>query len=462
MNFIIFKTHRHQYLYDRYSNAIICLNDEQAYEMKKVESGEIDGLQSQIIKNFQTNGILLEKEIEVIEHPEPPYLKHLLKNDMEQVTLQVTQNCNLRCEYCVYGGKYLNRKHCNNKMSFETAKAAIDFGISNSKETRRLSIGFYGGEPLLEFELIKKCILYVNQTVEGQDVFFTITTNGTLLSEDKMKFFCDYDVQIVISLDGMKEEHDKHRKFSNGQGSFDVIIKNVRKFKELYPDYVKRNVNFNTVISPETNVTKVEKYFNADDVLSDSYIMFNTMSEDGYQGEVEYNEMSLIKRRFEHLKMLLSLLGKVDVRSVSRIVVYGKSEIESLYRQLQFHTPIPRYMHHSGPCVPGVKRCFVSFDGKIYPCERVPELECTCIGDIYKGFDMGKVSNMLNIGKLSENECKNCWAIRLCMQCIKDIQLTEELPTKKEKLKACKQSKEDVIFNLTTIAILTELGYRLG
>ena len=166
MNFIIFKTHRHQYLYDRYSNAIIRLNDEQAYEMKKVESGEIDGLQSQIIKNFQTNGILLEKEIEVIEHPETPYLKHLLKNDMEQVTLQVTQNCNLRCEYCVYGGKYLNRKHCNNKMSFETAKAAIDFGISNSKETRRLSIGFYGGEPLLEFELIKKCITYVNHTVE--------------------------------------------------------------------------------------------------------------------------------------------------------------------------------------------------------------------------------------------------------------------------------------------------------
>lgn len=129
-----------------------------------------------------------EREIEVIEHPETPYLPHLLAHNIEQLTLQVTQNCNLRCSYCVYGGSYINRHHCNKRMDFQMAKKAIDFALERSSDSRRLSIGFYGGEPFLEFELIKQCINYVHEMVEGKDVLFTVTTNGTLLTEDKMKF----------------------------------------------------------------------------------------------------------------------------------------------------------------------------------------------------------------------------------------------------------------------------------
>lgn len=102
----------------------------------------------------------------------------------------------------------------------------------------------------------------------------------------------------------------------------------------------------------------------------------------------------------------------------------------------------------------------MSCDGNLYPCERVPELQCTCIGNISSGFEEEKVSSMLNIGKLSAEECKRCWALRLCMLCIKDIQLTENIPGKKEKISACAGSKSNVLANIMTAATLYELGYQ--
>ena len=458
--FVVFSTPKNQYLYDRYSNAIVRITDEESIELSNILDGKILKEESRIYRELQKKGILKEREIEVIEHPETPYLPHLLAHNIEQLTLQVTQNCNLRCSYCVYGGSYINRHHCNKRMDFQMAKKAIDFALERSSDSRRLSIGFYGGEPFLEFELIKQCINYVHEMVEGKDVLFTVTTNGTLLTEDKMKFLSENDVQVVISLDGMKEEHDRNRKFANGLGSFDVIMNNIKKIKELYPTYVKQNVNFNTVISPNTNLSRVEKYFSVNEVLSDSYVMFNSLSESGLEETLEYEEIALIKRRFEYLKMLLFMLGKVAPEYVSRIMTYEKFELENTYRGFQKHIPIPRYMHHSGPCVPGIKRCFVSCDGNLYPCERVPELQCTCIGNISSGFEEEKVSSMLNIGKLSAEECKRCWALRLCMLCIKDIQLTENIPGKKEKISACAGSKSNVLANIMTAATLYELGYQ--
>lgn len=107
-------------------------------------------------------------------------------------------------------------------------------------------------------------------------------------------------------------------------------------------------MNFNTVISPNTNLSRVEKYFSVNEVLSDSYVMFNSLSESGLEETLEYEEIALIKRRFEYLKMLLFMLGKVAPEYVSRIMTYEKFELENTYRGFQKHIPIPRYMHHSG------------------------------------------------------------------------------------------------------------------
>ena len=109
------------------------------------------------ILNLIEHGFLKADRVQITEHPESKYVNSYINNNMTSVILQVTQNCNLRCEYCVYSGSYYNRVHNNKRMSLETAMAAIDYLAEHSSDTDVLHIGFYGGEPLLEFDLIKEC-----------------------------------------------------------------------------------------------------------------------------------------------------------------------------------------------------------------------------------------------------------------------------------------------------------------
>lgn len=112
-------------------------------------------------------------------------------------------------------------------MSFETAKRAIDFYLEHSIDRSWAAIGFYGGEPLLEFELIKKCVDCLEGKIEGKQILFNLTTNGTLLEGEKAKFLKEHNFSVAISLDGSKKEPDACRKFLDGTGSFDTVIKNI-------------------------------------------------------------------------------------------------------------------------------------------------------------------------------------------------------------------------------------------
>jgi uncharacterized protein len=110
-------------------------------------SEEQDALQ--IMRSMMDEGLLSSKQIAEIVHPYNEYLPSILKNTLNTVTLQVTQQCNFRCEYCIYSGDYENRGHAERTMSFETAKKSIDFVLSSSKDSHAFHVGFYGGEPLL-------------------------------------------------------------------------------------------------------------------------------------------------------------------------------------------------------------------------------------------------------------------------------------------------------------------------
>lgn len=112
--------------------------------MKEVEtSGELPKDSS--LKRFVDNGLLKETVLEKIEHPETQDLKFLSEHYMENLILQVTKQCNLRCKYCAYSGNYYNRTHTSERMSFETAKRAIDFYLERSDKADKLCLSFYGG-----------------------------------------------------------------------------------------------------------------------------------------------------------------------------------------------------------------------------------------------------------------------------------------------------------------------------
>ena len=156
--FHLFKTYKNKYLYDVNTNALMLVSDECFEQIVKYND---TGIVNDAVKKLQGQGYLRKRNNFIMENPETDGLKYSLENDLGTMALQVTQNCNLRCKYCVYSGNYENREHSSLRMSRETAYKAIDYLVEHSANSENLHLGFYGGEPLLEFELIKDCVEYI-------------------------------------------------------------------------------------------------------------------------------------------------------------------------------------------------------------------------------------------------------------------------------------------------------------
>lgn len=463
--FRTFETYKRKYMYDRQTDTVSVLTDEEYQELKKVEEGKLEPENSTIVQKYQEQGLLLPNTVQEIQHPCTHILEHLANYRVRQLILQVTQQCNLRCKYCAYSGVYEgNRTHANKKMSFETAKKAIDFLLEHSLENSEVIIGFYGGEPLLEFRLIKECVKYVYEKCEGKKIVFSITTNATLLKDEIAKFIVENKFAVGISLDGSKKEHDISRKFPNGEGSFDIVMENLKNLQKQYPDYVNKYINIMTTVNPYMNLGCVLEFFSTDKFLKDKSIMFNNMVPTNLKEEVSYAESYFQVRNFEYVKALFYLVGKLEKKYVSQLMTSSIDKTMKLRRALHKRNSLGNVEHHGGPCMPGILRLFVRYDGSLFPCERVnEELEYYRIGTLDKGFDLQKMGELLNFGKITEKECKECWNFQRCLMCSNEIEMEgEKKPTKKNKLYVCQNKKVNTQFELYEQCVLAEFGYTVG
>lgn len=455
------KTPVKKYVYDRNTNVVVTVSDVDYDELIDVEEGRLKPEESKAVKKLQDHGLLLENRVVEIAHPDTQYAEHHIENRLSQLILQVTQQCNLRCEYCVYSGGYTNRHHANRIMTVELAKKGIDYFIAHSFESNNLYLSFYGGEPLLQFELIKEVVKYINSIVEGKKVYFSMTTNATLLKGKIADYLVENDFDITISLDGSQEEHDKNRKFINGQGSFTTIMKNIKDLRERYPKYVKERIKFNTVISPKVNMACVKEFFDTDEVMSDTRILFNTVSENNSLTDIEFEDNFYIVRKYEYIKLLLMMIGKINEKYVSKLVLRSKDNIDLLIKSLSKHKEISAIMHHNGPCIAGARRLFINVDGDFYPCEKVSECKGdVCIGNIENGINIEKVKNLINIGNLTKDECLVCWNLFNCSMCAADCEVDGNLDAN-HKVQHCKKVKTAGLLAILEICALEEFGYAL-
>ena len=185
---------------------------------------EIKDAQAEI-ETLKKEGILFAPEINAQLPPYSPIIKAMCLN--------VSHNCNLACTYCFAdGGTYHDERR---NMSFETAKAAIDMLVEMSGKRRNLEVDFFGGEPMLDFDVVKQTVYYARslEKTHNKNFRFTITTNAYKLSDEDIAFFNEQMYNVVISVDGRKDVHNRVRKTVGGKDSFDTVIKNALRFKEL-------------------------------------------------------------------------------------------------------------------------------------------------------------------------------------------------------------------------------------
>lgn len=456
-----FKTPLGFYVFDVNTNQIIGVSSK-LYDYLEDDSNLTEEVVREI-ELLKKRGYFSSKRPKRLEHPQTPFLKYHLDENIEQMTLQLTQQCNFRCDYCTYAPKDFEyqRSHSAKKMSLELALRAVDFLVRHSRNQQEVCIGFYGGEPLLQFNLIREIVAYAENAFEGKTLKYTITTNGSLFTTEIAAFFKKHNIDVMVSLDGTPEIHDRSRRFAaTGKGTYSTIEKNLIDIKKNDPEFYK-NIHFNVVVDPRFSCNELHAMYSENETFRDADVRSTLV--DAFYGveHIVENEIYRIENRQHLFKAYLAEIGRYPEEKVSRVSLKslrdakGKREQEFFYQD-----ELPDVTSHSGPCIPGQRRVLVDVEGKLFPCERVSETsDVMCIGSIQDGFDYEKADALLNICRLTEEQCKNCWALAHCGVCARVCDNNGEL-SPGLKLSNCKRKKYEAEASLKTHIFYREFAVK--
>jgi len=310
----------------------------------------------------------------------------------------VAHDCNLACKYCFAGkGEYDGPKGL---MSFETGKRALDFLIEQSGTRHNLEVDFFGGEPLLNWEVCKKLVAYGRSREKeyNKNFRFTVTTNGVLLNDEIMDF-CNKEMgNVVLSLDGRKETHDRLRITRKNTGSYDLIIDKFKKFAESrnQKDYYMRG----TYTHYNTDFSK--------DVIHMADLGFKELSiepvvcapEEDYA--LKESDLPVLKEQYE-------ILANEMLRR------YRNGSGFTFYHYMIDLDAGPCIVKRVSGCGVGTEYMAVTPDGELYPCHQFVGDDKFLLGDIWHGVKNKQVlSQFENCNVYSHKECKDCFAKLYC------------------------------------------------
>jgi uncharacterized protein len=371
-------------------------------------------------------------------------VKKLHETGLNQILLEITNQCNLNCAYCSASGKYANPGNPPGNMSWQTCRESVDFFFDRTCDSKKCFISFYGGEPLKCFDLIKDTVEYVKKKYGANEFRFNLTTNGTLLNKEIADFFIENDFSVLVSLDGPQKINDRYRRFKNGKGTFNRIMKNLEFLKAYNRDYFSRKVSITSVLAPPfETIDEILDFFSKSKTLSKikNKIRSSLVSTRGTSflkdfGLEEFtNEFPTIEERFiERLKKAI-LENNLNHLTIEKKQIY--SILYSLARR-----PIDRLYDHVyplGACHIGLRRVFVKTTGDFYICEKgEKDYKIGCIED---GFDFERIAYYYRKFEEVLEDCKDCWAINHCERCWASIGNLEEF-TGNKKEQFCSYSKK--------------------
>ncbi|WP_202709090.1 radical SAM/SPASM domain-containing protein [Sporosalibacterium faouarense] len=460
----MFKTENNYYFYDVNRNENVHIDEEVYHSLDKILNGEIDEISidekfKMQFDELRREGYLSTNRIREIKHPATDLLDTYLSRKMKMITIQLTQNCNLRCEYCPYTeNNGTERKHSNKKIDFETIKKALLIFRDNSIDNDNVSVTFYGGEPLLEFDLIRKTVDYCKELFSGKHVKFSLTTNATLFTKEIMEFFEKEKFNLLISLDGPKHLNDKNRKFYNSNKSvFDKVVKNIQVMKDSYKSLFN-NLSLNMVIDPTTDLNDYLSLFRENKILDDVRVRTTILD--------DYTEDNRFKSLDSFVEQYCELENKYSSHIFENKELTDERFIESLFfrktqdllEDIEKTNSLGNVGCPSGPCVPGAQRLFVDVDGKFYPCERVSESnKFNIIGNVNEGIMIEEAEKILNIAKYNSEKCKNCFAFRECGFCINSYE--KELDKVKVSNQMCESRRNTFHKKLINLQTIKEKKY---
>ena len=330
--------------------------------------------------------------------PMAGHLKAKTSGVIKALCLHIAHTCNLNCSYCFASqGKYHGERAV---MSFEVGKQALDFLIANSGSRRNLEVDFFGGEPLVNFQVVKDLVAYARsiEKEHGKNFRFTLTTNGLLIDDDVIEFANRECHNVVLSLDGRKEIHDRFRVDYAGNGSWDRIVPKFQQlvearkgqgyymrgtFTHANPDFLK---DIQVMLDLGFNELSMEPVVTAPDDPS-------ALTEE---------DKAIVMEQYERLAMLMLDKDK-------------EGKPFTFYHYMIDLTGGPCIYKRISGCGSGTEYMAVTPWGDLYPCHQFVGEEKFKLGDVWKGVDNTEIQNEFHeCNVYARPECRECWARLYC------------------------------------------------
>ena len=351
--------------------------------------------------------------------------------DIKALCLHVSHACDLTCSYCFAGQGRFNGPAA--LMSEEVGRRAIDFLIENSGSRRNLEVDFFGGEPLLNFDVVKSIVEYARRIEKeaGKNFRFTLTTNGMGITDEVIDFANRECHNVVLSLDGRREIHDRERKTAEGKGSYDVIVP---KFQRLVAARIGKDCGDVKASDIPAWITRGIDTGNTNYYMRGTFTHYNPdfTNDIFHMTELDFDELSMepvvadptseFALAEEDLPVLMEQYEKLAVEMIKR---------EREGRPFTFYHYMLDLGH--GPCIykrisgcgSGTEYYAVTPKGELYPCHQFVGDEQYLMGDIWKGIYKEPEDGQAKSGEeicgefkmcnvYARPECENCWAKLYC------------------------------------------------
>ena len=326
------------------------------------------------------------------------FAKYSVVSPVKAMCLHISHDCNLRCKYCFAStGDFGEGRKL---MTFETGKAAIDFLLNNSGDRVNLELDFFGGEPLMNFDVVKQIVVYARSREKeyNKNFRFTITTNGLLLTDDKIDFINKEMSNVVLSIDGRKEVNDRLRVRVDGSGCYDKILEGYKKLvskrgdKDYYVrgTYTKYNLDFSNDV--------MHLY----DLGFDQVSVEPVMADENMPYAITEEDVDAISKEYE---ILAEKLEKIRADGGFCNFFHFMLDLDQG----------PCAIKRLRGCGSGNEYIAITPDGDIYPCHQfvgIPEFK---MGNLEAGtFDNSIKERFAKTHVYAKEDCKRCWAKFYC------------------------------------------------
>ncbi|MBR5578383.1 MAG: thioether cross-link-forming SCIFF peptide maturase [Lachnospiraceae bacterium] len=319
-------------------------------------------------------------------------------NVVKALCLHVAHTCNLNCSYCFASqGKYQGERAL---MSLEVGKRAIDYLIENSGTRRNLEVDFFGGEPLMNWEVVKGVVAYARsvEKEKNKNFRFTLTTNGVLIDDEVIEFANKEMSNVVLSLDGRREIHDLTRVDYAGKGSYDNIVP---KFKKLVEARGGKNYYMRGTFT-HANPDFTKDVFHIADLGFTELSMEPVVCDPSDPMALTAEDLEIVKEHYEILAKEM-LKRKKEGRGFT------------FYHYMIDLTEGPCIYKRISGCGSGTEYMAVTPWGDLYPCHQFVGEEEYKLGDIWKGVTVTeKREEFRNCNAYARKDCENCWAKLYC------------------------------------------------